>query len=129
MSQVRAYSRNLGQRSILARKDTFFEKRTPKILLHPPPPPPFSPFFKCFPSKYNFRKRGQRSIGEGDIGLEYALLVASNSHISTTLSHPLWKNVNDSKNYALAVPMIMSFKDLKYFFSGKISFFLFAGLW
>ena len=72
---------------------------------------------------YNFRKRGQRSIIERDIGLEYALLVASVSHVSTTLSHPLWKNVNDSKSYVLAVPMIMSFKVLKYFFSGKISFF------
>ena len=73
---------------------------------------------------YNFRKRGQRSIIERDIGLEYALLVASVSHVSTTLSHPLWKNVNDSKSYVLAVSMIMSFKVLKYFFSGKISFLL-----
>ena len=72
---------------------------------------------------YNFRKRGQRSIIERDIGLEYALLVASVSHVSTTLSHPLWKNVNDSKSYVLAVSMIMSFKVLKSFFSGKMSFF------
>ena len=78
---------------------------------------------------YNFRKRGQSSIVERDIGLEYPLLVASNFHISTTLSQPLWKNVNDSKSYILAVPMIMSFKVLKYFFSSKKSCFLFAWLW
>ena len=58
-------------------------------------------------------------IAQCNIGLDYVLLVASNSHIST--SHPLLKNVNDSKSYVLAVPMIMSFK-----VSGKISFFLFA---
>ena len=34
---------------------------------------------------------------EHDTGLQYALLIALNSHISTTLSHSLWKNVNDSK--------------------------------
>ena len=69
-------------------------------------------------------QKGQRPIVKRNIGLEYALLVASNSHISTTLSHLLWKNINDSKSYVLAVPMIMSFKVLKYFFSGKISFLL-----
>ena len=72
---------------------------------------------------------GQRSIVERKIGLEYALLVALNSHILTTLSDPLWKIVNESKSYVLAVPMNMPFKVLKYFFSGKISFFLFACLW
>ena len=40
---------------------------------------------------YNFRKRWQHSIVEHNIGLEYALLVVSNSHISTTLPNPLWK--------------------------------------
>ena len=81
MPLVRAYSRNLGQRLILARKGTFWKKGT-KIL-------PLS-------------GRGVKH----NIGLEYALLVASNSHISR-LSHPLWKNVNDSKNYVVAVPTIM----------------------
>ena len=38
----------------------------------------------------------------------------------------LWKIVNDSKNYVSAVPMIMSFNLLEYFYSGKISFFLFV---
>ena len=83
MPLVRAYSRNLGQRLILARKGTFCNMGT-KIL-------PLS------------------GGGEGvkhNIGLEYALLVASNSHTSR-LSHPLWKNVNDSKSYVVAVPMIM----------------------
>ena len=49
--------------------------------------------------------------------------VASNSHISATLSHPLWKDVKDWKSYLLAVAMIMSFEVLKYFFSAQISFF------
>ena len=77
---------------------------------------------------YNFCKRQQRSKVQRNIGLQYTLLVASNSHISTTLSH-LLSNVNDSKGYALTVPMILPFKVLKHFFSGKISFFLFACLW
>ena len=74
---------------------------------------------------YNFCKRGQRSIEERNIGLEYALLVASNSHILTTLSHALWKDVNDSKSYVLALPMIKSVKILKYCFSGKNKFFFY----
>ena len=56
----------------------------------------------------------------------YAMLVVSNAHISTTLSHPLSKNINDWKSYVPAVPMIMFFKVLKYFSNDKISFFLFA---
>ena len=73
---------------------------------------------------YNFSKRGQCSIVEHNIGLKYALLVTSNSHISTTLSHPLWKNVSDSKRYVLAVPMIIPFKVLKYFLVAKVIFFI-----
>ena len=65
---------------------------------------------------------------ECNIDLEYTLLVASNAHISTILSHPLWKNVNEWKNYVPAVPVIMTFKVLKYFSNGKINFFLFACL-
>ena len=72
---------------------------------------------------YNFRKRGQRSIVSNNMGLEYALLVASNYHMSATLSHPLWKNVNDSKCFILAVPISMSFKVLKYFSVAKRNFF------
>ena len=46
---------------------------------------------------------------------------SSNAHNLTPLFHyPLWKIVHDS------VPMIMSFKVLKYFSNVKISFFLFA---
>ena len=56
-------------------------------------------------------------------------LVASNTHNLTSLFHPLWKIVNISKSFVPAVPMIISFKVLKYFSSGKISFFLFASLW
>ena len=53
----REYSKNLGQHSIMARKDTFydnkdtfFEKRAPRI--SPPSRPTlFNPFSKCFASK------------------------------------------------------------------------------
>ena len=41
----------------------------------------------------------------------------------------IWKTVNELKNYVPAVSMFMSFKVLKEFRSGKISFFLFASLW
>ena len=131
MPLVREYSRNLGQHSILVRKGTFFEKRTldTKNVTPLPYSIPFLSVLHRNKALHNFRKNGQRSIVERDIGLEYALLVASNSHISTTLFHSLWKNVYDSKCYALAVPMIMSLNILMYFFSGNISFFLFACLW
>ena len=51
-------------------------------------------------------------------------LATSNPHI-LTLFHPLWENRNDSKSYVLVVPMTMSFKVLKYFSSGKTSFFFY----
>ena len=76
-----------------------------------------------FISKINIR---------GDFLYLEMLLVASNTHILTPLFCALWKIVNDSKSFVPAVPMIMSFKVLKYFFSGEISFFLFllaCGLW
>ena len=74
----------------------------------------------CFTSKINI-------IGNF-IYLEMSL-IASNTHIATPLFHPLWKIVNNSKSYGPAVPVIMSFKVLKYFSSDKISFFFFASLW
>ena len=52
-------------------------------------------------------------------------LVGSNTHISTPLFCPLSKSVNDSKSYVPTVPMMMSFKVLKYFSGGKISSCLF----
>ena len=55
-------------------------------------------------------------------------LIASNTHISRPLFRPLWKIVNDLKSYVPAVPMIMSFKVLKFISIDKISFFLFASL-
>ena len=58
MPLVRAYSRNLGQRSILTRKGIFFEKKAAKVL------PPYSiPFLNVLhrSKTYNFRKMGQRS--------------------------------------------------------------------
>ena len=56
-------------------------------------------------------------------------LVASNTHISAPLFCPLWKIVNDLKSYVPAVPMIMSFRVLKHFSTGKIIVFLFVSLW
>ena len=53
-------------------------------------------------------------------------LVASNAHISASLFHPRGKIVYGSKRYVPTVPMIMTFKYLKYYLSGRISFFLFA---
>ena len=51
-SVLRAYSRNLGQRLILARKDNFFKKKGTKHFTTTPPPPSFNnPFSKCFASK------------------------------------------------------------------------------
>ena len=134
MPLVRAYSRDLGQHSISTRKGTFFWKKGTKNFTSPfPHPPPYSVSLlsvlhrkKAF---YNSCKRRQRSIVEHNIGLEYTLLVASSFHILTALSHPLRKNANDSKSYVPPVPMIISFKVFKYFFSGKISFFLSACLW
>ena len=128
MPLVRAYSRNLGQHLILARKGTFLKKGHQQLY-----PLPYSfPFLSVLHQNkalHNFHKREQCSIVERNTGLEYTLLVVLNSHISTT-SHPLWKNANYSKIYVLAVSiMIMFLKVLKYFFSGKISFFLFTCLW
>ena len=90
MPLVREYSRNLGQHSILVRKGTFFEKRTldTKNVTPLPYSIPFLSVLHRNKALHNFRKNGQRSIVERDIGLEYALLVASNSHIST-LFHSL----------------------------------------
>ena len=122
MLLVRACSRNLAECSILARKSNKGHQK-----FYPTPTPLYSiPFLSVLyrnKALHNFCKRRQHLIVDRDIGLEYALLAASNSHISATLSHPLWKNVNDSKSYILAVPLTMSFKVLKYFFSSKMSFF------
>ena len=89
MPLVRAHSRNLGQHSILARKG-ILKKGHQKFYT---PLLPYSiPFLRVLRQNkalYNFCKRRQRSIVERNIGLEYTLLVASNSHISTILSHPL----------------------------------------
>ena len=132
MYLVRAYSRNSGQRLILIRKDTFLwkehilQKRTLFMkkchqIFHPS----YSNFFLSFLDQnkvlYNFRNM------ECNIGLEYTLPVASNVHISTTLSHSLWKNVNDWTIYVPVVPIIMPLKVLKHLCSGKISFYLLAG--
>ena len=121
MYLVKAYSRNSGYGLILARKGTFFEKGIPNIS-----PLLFIPFFAS-KDVYNICKREQCSIVkrniERNVGLEYTLLAALNAHISTTSSHSLCKSVN-VKGYVPAVPMIMSFKVLKYFCKSKTSFFL-----
>ena len=124
MLLVRACSRNLAECSILARKSNKGHQK-----FYPTPTPLYSiPFLSVLyrnKALHNFCKRRQHLIVDRDIGLEYALLAASNSHISATLSHPLWKNVNYSKSYILAVPLTMFFKVLKYFFSSKMSFFFY----
>ena len=54
-------------------------------------------------------------------------LVTSNTLILTPFFRPIWKVVNDSKSYVLRVPLIMSFKVLKYFLVAKqVSFYLLA---
>ena len=83
----REYSRNLQQHSILARKETFYEKsalfyekkntfseiRAPKIS-----PTPYSiPFLSVLhrnKALYNSCKGGQHLIVECNIGLDYALM-------------------------------------------------------
>ena len=89
----------------IGQKEHFFKKRAPKN------PPPYSiPSLSAFhrnKALCNFSKRGKGTIVECNKGLQYALPVASNSYISTTLSDPV----------------IMSFKFLKHFFSGKISYY------
>ena len=76
MPPVRAYSKNYGS-------VRYWLEKAPAI------PPSYSiPFLSVLHRNkvlYNFRKRGQRSIVKHNIGLEYVLLVASNSHISTAL--------------------------------------------
>ena len=71
---VRTYSRNLRQRLILARKDTFYEKRAPKI--SPPSPPPYSVSFLSVlhqnKALHNFCKRMKCLIVEHNMSLEYA---------------------------------------------------------
>ena len=114
--------------TFLWKKSTFYKKG--HQIFHPSYSIPFLNVLHQNKALYNFHKRGQHSIVkyniECNIGLEYTLLVASNAHISKTLSHPLWKNVNDWKSYVPTVPRIMFFKVLKYFSNGKIRFFLVA---
>ena len=51
-------------------------------------------------------------------------MVASNTQVSLELENCKWL-----KSYVNTVPMITSFKILKYFSCGKTSFFRFASLW
>ena len=71
-SSIRAYSRKLGQHSILARNSTFLKKVHQKLS-----PLSYSiPFLSVLyrnETLYNFCQRGQCSIVERNIGLEYAL--------------------------------------------------------
>ena len=79
------------------KKSTFYKKG--HFIFHPSYLISFLSALHQNKALYNFRKRGQRSIVkrniERNIGLQDTLLVASNAHISITLSHPLRKNVND----------------------------------
>ena len=64
----RAFSRNLRQHSILARKDTFYEKS-----LLPPNPTPFLKILHQNIALHDFPKRRQHLIVKRNIGLEYTL--------------------------------------------------------
>ena len=56
-------------------------------------------------------------------------LIGSNPQVSSMpLFCPLWKIVNDWKDYVHAVPMIIPFKLLKFFFCGIINCFLFDSM-
>ena len=60
----------------LIKKATFYEKRAPKIYPHPYPLSHSIPFLSILHKKkalYIFRKWGQGSIVERNIGLEYSL--------------------------------------------------------
>ena len=100
---------------------------TPPPPLSPPSPSsiqsPFLSVFRRNKALYNFRKTGQHSIVERDIGLEYALLVASNSHISTALSNPLWKLWMTENVIYWQCHWSCPSKFWSIFFSDKISFF------
>ena len=77
----RAFSRNLGQHSILARKSTFYEKMAffmKKLLFGKKASLPLYsiPFLNVlcqYKALHNFPKRGQHSIVKCNIGLGYAL--------------------------------------------------------
>ena len=74
----RAYSRDLEQRSILVRKDTFLWKKGPFGIKGPknPPSPYSTPFLSALHQNkalYNFCTRVHRSIVERNVGLEYVL--------------------------------------------------------
>ena len=75
---------------------------------------------------YSFRKRGQRSTVERNLGLEYVLLVTSNSHISTTLHiSPTLKKRNWLKKLCTGSTNGHVLRSSEVIFSGKISFFYF----
>ena len=71
----RTYSRNLGQHSILARKALFYEKRALFLKKGPPNAILFLGVLHQNKALHNFHKKGQASMVECNIGLEYALNV------------------------------------------------------
>ena len=82
---------DIGQKgNFIMKKGTFFKKRAPKI------PPPYSiPFLSVLRQNkalYNFRKRGQRSIVERNIGLKYPLEPPNTFQLllPTTVSWTVW---------------------------------------
>ena len=92
----RAYSRNLGQHSVLARKGTFYEetalffkKRHFKKKKAPECLPLFSiPFLSVFHQNkglHNLQQKVQHLIVEHNIDLEYALIAVFLSNIYPNL--------------------------------------------
>ena len=106
-SITKAYSRNLWQRSILARKGTcltgnFYEKWT--LFLKKGPKnftlPYLIPFLSVLhqnKASHNFCKRRQRSIVEHNIGLEYALITKNKETPVQVFSHEFCEIFN--KNF------------------------------
>ena len=77
----RAFSRNSGQHSILARKSTYYDKMAffmkKSLFWKKAPLPlysiPFLNVLRQYKALHNFPKRGQHSIVKCNIGLGYAL--------------------------------------------------------
>ena len=91
----RAYSRKLGECTILARNDNFFMKKGHQ---NPPYSIPFLHVLHQNKVLYNFCKRGQPSIVKHNIGLEYALYSESEHNLVQT-SLGSWPDFGTQPHY------------------------------
>ena len=120
-----AYSRNLGQPSILARKGNFYEKghffQKIPLKFHPTP---YSIVFLSVlhenKALLNFGKRGQCSIAERIIGLEYALIALA-YRSSFRLFNTVLKTCIESCERAAASAFNMPWKSPPMNSSGKVT--------